>query len=175
MDETLPFPLAAVIKPTESHRFANTEEIKGHRKIEQVIAASPEDVFDAWVTPEILEQWWGPDGFTTRVLEMNAAEGGNFVFEMTAPDGSCCEMTGIYRKIDRPNLLIMEVLDHCNLSLPPHVKPQRKPSLVSVEISQYGTSTRVQVSHTLLDSSYEWLAVTSWSSVLKKLNLRVSY
>ncbi len=142
-----------------------------NRGIHQVIDASEEDVFDAWITPHILEQWWGPDGFTTRVLELNAIEGGRFVFEMTAPDGASCLMTGWYRTIERPSLLVFEIVDHCNLNLPEGVEPQLSPSLVTVKIARSGTATHTQMSHTLLEPSYEQIAIASWSSVLMKLDL----
>lgn len=139
------------------------------QSVEQFIDAAPEDVFSAWITPDTLEKWWGPDGFTTRVLEINAVEGGRFVFEMTAPDGSSCNMTGRYRTINPPGLLVFEVIDHCNIGLPDHVEPQLLPSRVTVRITPYGTAARVSVTHALLGPGYEWLALTSWTSVLARL------
>lgn len=44
-------------------------------------------VFNAWTEPKQLEQWWGPDGFTTTVHEMDVVEGGITRLVMHGPDG----------------------------------------------------------------------------------------
>jgi len=137
------------------------------------VDASPDDVFAAWVTPQILETWWGPEGFTTTVLKLDPAEGGRFAFEMTAPDGSSCVMTGVYKRIDRPKLLVFEITDHCNLNLPDGVRPQQDPSLVTVRFSERDGKTDVAVSHSFLNAEYEFIAVRSWSSALAKIPINV--
>ena len=139
-----------------------------------VIDASMEKVFAAWVTPAIVESWWGPDGFTTSVRELDFVEGGRFAFEMTAPDGSSCVMTGRYERIEPPSLLVFDIFDHCNLSLPDGVAPQQAPSRVTVRLFARGASTEVVVSHSSLSGTYEWLAAVSWSSALEKLQGRVT-
>ncbi len=52
-------------------------------------------VFNAWIEPKQLEQWWGPEGFTTTVHEMDVAEDGITRLVMHGPDG-----------IDYPNKLV---------------------------------------------------------------------
>ncbi len=44
-------------------------------------------VWKAWTTPEHVEKWWGPEGFTISNIEMNIAEGGVWRFIMKGPDG----------------------------------------------------------------------------------------
>ncbi len=44
-------------------------------------------VFNAWTEPKQLEQWWGPDGFTTTVHEMEVVEDGITRLVMRGPDG----------------------------------------------------------------------------------------
>lgn len=135
----------------------------------QTIDASPDDVFAAWITPELIEQWWGPEGFSTCVIELQPTVGGHFVFEMRAPSGSTCEMTGTYTKIDRPRLLSFEVQNHCNLDLPQGVQPQLEPSIVTVVFTRVGRRTQVVVRHQSLAPNYAWLAIASWLSALNKL------
>jgi uncharacterized protein YndB with AHSA1/START domain len=52
--------------------------------IERSYKASLEDVWELWTTKEGLESWWGPDGFTTKVLKLDLRAGGELRYEMTA-------------------------------------------------------------------------------------------
>jgi uncharacterized protein YndB with AHSA1/START domain len=50
---------------------------------------SPRDsVFAAWTDPEAFCQWFGPDGFTCTVREMDVRPGGRACFDMAAADGT---------------------------------------------------------------------------------------
>lgn len=52
--------------------------------IERTYKASVEDVWDLWTTKEGIESWWGPDGFTTKVLKLDLRAGGELLYAMTA-------------------------------------------------------------------------------------------
>ena len=52
--------------------------------IERTYEASVEDVWDLWTTKEGIESWWGPDGFTTKVLKLDLRSGGELLYAMTA-------------------------------------------------------------------------------------------
>jgi len=52
--------------------------------IERLYRASVEDLWDLWTTKEGIESWWGPDGFTTKVVELDLRVGGVLLYEMTA-------------------------------------------------------------------------------------------
>ena len=56
--------------------------------LERVIAAPRQVVWDAWMNPETLPQWWGPDGFSCRTDRIDLRQGGEWVFDMIAPDGT---------------------------------------------------------------------------------------
>ena len=133
------------------------------------IEASADEVFEAWSTPDLVAEWWGPDGFTTRVLELDFRVGGRFAIEMNSPKGSSCVMTGVYRRIQAPELLEFEVHDHCNLDLPYGVAKQESRSLVTVELSSSGSETLVTITHVALNDDYEKLAAVSWSQSLTKI------
>jgi uncharacterized protein YndB with AHSA1/START domain len=55
-----------------------------HRKIR----APVDRVWAAWVNPETLPQWWGPDGFSCKTRRIDLRSGGEWVFDMIAPDGT---------------------------------------------------------------------------------------
>ena len=134
------------------------------------INATAEEVFDAWVTPELLEAWWGPEGFTTVVRELEPREGGKFWFEMTSSSGTVSGVAGFYRELDRPERLEFEFTEHCTADLPDEVAPPVERSYVRVEFKARGAQTEVVVTHTGLSSDYGELAGWGWSSSLGKLN-----
>jgi uncharacterized protein YndB with AHSA1/START domain len=44
-------------------------------------------VWDAWTTPELLDQWWGPKPMVAKTKVMNFEVGGRRFFVMVSPDG----------------------------------------------------------------------------------------
>ncbi|MBU0724620.1 MAG: SRPBCC domain-containing protein [Alphaproteobacteria bacterium] len=56
--------------------------------LERVIRAPRALVWGAWTNPETLPQWWGPDGFSCRTTRIDLRTGGEWVFDMIAPDGT---------------------------------------------------------------------------------------
>jgi uncharacterized protein YndB with AHSA1/START domain len=56
--------------------------------ISRIIAAPTKVVWGAWMNAESLPQWWGPDGFSCRTSRIDLRAGGEWVFDMIAPDGT---------------------------------------------------------------------------------------
>ena len=54
----------------------------------RVIRAPRAAVWGAWMNAESLPKWWGPDGFSCRTKRIDLREGGEWVFDMIAPDGT---------------------------------------------------------------------------------------
>jgi uncharacterized protein YndB with AHSA1/START domain len=54
--------------------------------IERVYEASIEDVWELWTTSEGIESWWGPDGFSVKVHQLDLRAGGEMRYAMTAVD-----------------------------------------------------------------------------------------
>jgi uncharacterized protein YndB with AHSA1/START domain len=54
----------------------------------RVIQAPRAAVWGAWMNAESLPKWWGPDGFSCRTQRIDLREGGEWVFDMIAPDGT---------------------------------------------------------------------------------------
>ena len=52
------------------------------------IAAPRDTVWNAWVDEESLPKWWGPDGFSCQTKRIDLRTGGEWVFDMIAPDGT---------------------------------------------------------------------------------------
>ena len=74
--------------------------------IERIIAAPRELVFQAWIDPVRLKQWWGPKMFTNPVCDIDPRPGGKFYIVMRAPDGVEYPCSGVYREVDEPSRLV---------------------------------------------------------------------
>ncbi|WP_208996200.1 SRPBCC family protein [Pseudovibrio ascidiaceicola] len=75
-------------------------------RITRDFKASPEKVFDAWTNPEMLVQWWGPEGMSTPECEMYVRTGGKWKTTMTSSkEGGAYTVSGIYKVLDRPSRL----------------------------------------------------------------------
>lgn len=61
--------------------------------------APRERVFAAWTQAENLAQWWGPEGFTVSVCEVDARPGGAIRIHMRGPDATEYSMTGVYVEV----------------------------------------------------------------------------
>jgi uncharacterized protein YndB with AHSA1/START domain len=77
-------------------------------RIERTFAASAEEVFDAWTSPEVMRRWFhaGP-GWETPEAEVDLRVGGKVRVVMRRPDGREPEAHGEYTLIDRPHRLVM--------------------------------------------------------------------
>jgi uncharacterized protein YndB with AHSA1/START domain len=73
--------------------------------LRRVISAPRELVFDAFTHPAHVAQWWGPNGFTTQVHEMDVRPGGLWRFLYTGPDGTKYANRVTYREVVRPERL----------------------------------------------------------------------
>jgi uncharacterized protein YndB with AHSA1/START domain len=54
----------------------------------RVLDAAREAVFVAWTDADAFCQWFGPEGFTCTVREMDVRPGGRACFDMTSGDGT---------------------------------------------------------------------------------------
>ncbi len=75
--------------------------------------APPDEVFDAWVGPEFAE-WLGPAEIKSKMIAMDARQGGSFQLEATQPDGRIIEITGTYLEYDPPHRLTFTFAGGCS-------------------------------------------------------------
>ncbi|MBA4351101.1 MAG: ATPase [Rhodobacter sp.] len=67
----------------------NMADVAGRMMVlTRVIGAPRAAVWGAWMNAEALPKWWGPDGFSCRTKRIDLREGGDWVFDMIAPDGT---------------------------------------------------------------------------------------
>ncbi len=67
--------------------------------LRRVIKAPRPLVWGAWMNAETLPQWWGPDGFSCRTKRIDLRAGGEWVFDMIAPDGTVFPNHHVYHEV----------------------------------------------------------------------------
>jgi uncharacterized protein YndB with AHSA1/START domain len=71
--------------------------------LSRVFDAPRELVFKAWTDSHHIAQWWGPNGFTTTVHEMDVRPGGVWRFVMHGPDGVDYDNKMVFAEVVEPD------------------------------------------------------------------------
>ena len=67
--------------------------------IARTFKAPIELVWEMWINPEHIVNWWGPDGFSTTIHKMDVTEGGEWLLTLHGPDGKDYPNRSIYKEI----------------------------------------------------------------------------
>ena len=70
--------------------------------LRRVIDATPEQIWKAWMTPELLQQWFAPKPWSISDVQVDPRPGGVFNFVMHGPDGERFPNSGIFLAVE-PN------------------------------------------------------------------------
>jgi uncharacterized protein YndB with AHSA1/START domain len=108
-------------------------------RVERVIHAPPQEVFEAWTDPERLRAWWGPPGVPVVRLDGELVPGGRYRIAMREPTGAERVVEWSFREIDPPRRLVYGWR---------WLSGSADDSLVVVEFADLGGRTRVTVEHT---------------------------
>jgi uncharacterized protein YndB with AHSA1/START domain len=84
-----------------------TQELKTIKTINTPI----EKMWEVWTNPDHLVKWWGPNGFTNTIHQMDLKKGGEWKMTMHGPDGTNFPNRSIFLEII-PNEKI--VFEHFN-------------------------------------------------------------
>jgi len=74
--------------------------------VSRLINAPRVKVFDAWVDPKKLAQWWGPKGFTNPRCEIDPRPGGKIYIDMRAADGTSFPLDGEVEEVRAPERIV---------------------------------------------------------------------
>src|SRR5215467_7634033 len=74
--------------------------------IKRTLDAPRELVFAAWTDLKHLPHWYGPNGFTTTIHEMDLRPGGVWRLTMHGPDGRDYTSKIVYSEVVRPERLV---------------------------------------------------------------------
>ena len=67
--------------------------------LQKLIRAPRAVVWNAWMNPETLPLWWGPEGFSCRTKRIDLRQGGEWVFDMIGPDGTVFPNHHLYGEV----------------------------------------------------------------------------
>ena len=76
-------------------------------RLERLIAVPPERAFALWTDPNLLVQWWGPEGYQIPAHTLDVRRGGKWATTLRGTDGLLRTVSGIYRTFDPPKRLVM--------------------------------------------------------------------
>jgi len=131
--------------------------------LSRTFPAPREKVFRAWTDPAELKKWFGPEGYSTPIAEVDLRVGGQYrLGMMKLPDGQALYVVGTYREIRPPEKLVYTWRWEAT--------PELGETLVTVEFHDRGGSTEVSLTHELFPtdkarSDHE----KGWSSILSQL------
>jgi uncharacterized protein YndB with AHSA1/START domain len=75
----------------------------------RLLSATRGQVFEAWTRPEHVRCWWDPAGRPLAACEIDLRPGGAFRFATQHASGGH-ELSGIYREIAPPDLLVFDAM-----------------------------------------------------------------
>ena len=133
------------VKPAKTSAAADGKEPE--LLFTRVFDAPRSIVFRAWIEPERVAQWWGPQGFSVVFLEMDVQPGGAWRKCMRSPEGTDYWRRGVYREV-----VELERLVFTYISDDPHSDPDHE-TLVTVTFAEHGTKTLVTFRQTGLESA----------------------
>ncbi|MBN8229741.1 SRPBCC domain-containing protein [Corallococcus macrosporus] len=146
---------------------------------ERTYPATLDDVWALWTTKDGFESWWGPEGFSVKVHELDARPGGVLRYDMMA---SAPETIAFMKQAGMPtstpsSLTFTEVKPQRRIGYQhtvdfiPGVAPYTASSVV--ELRAEGGNVRMTVTCDAMHSE-EWTqrASAGWESQLRKLDPR---
>ena len=133
-------------------------------RLSRRIAATPDEVFDAWTRADALNQWLIPCGPGSTRAQLDARVGGRFSIDMNN-DGEHIPHHGEYLRLERPTLLEFTWISR-------HTEDKR--SVVTVELKAAGdAATELTLTHRLLPSQKAADGHTKgWTVILDELVAR---
>jgi uncharacterized protein YndB with AHSA1/START domain len=139
-------------------------------RLERTFAATPEEVFDAWTSPEVLTRWWAAQPtWTSPGCEVDLRVGGRYTLRMRSDDGRIYAVGGEYREVDRPRRLVYTWCWEGTDGPDPGVV-----SLVTVEFHPEADGTTVVLEHSGLPSEQSRTGhETGWIGTLENLARRI--
>jgi uncharacterized protein YndB with AHSA1/START domain len=144
--------------------------------LERTYRATIDEVWELWTTAKGIESWWGPDGFSVAVSELDLRPGGDLVYTMSAVEPEQMEyMTKAgmplmteqkitFTQVDPPRRLAYEDL----ADFIPGVEPYRVQTVI--ELSEVDDGVRLVMTFDAMhDDRWTRLAVMGRENNLERL------
>jgi uncharacterized protein YndB with AHSA1/START domain len=112
--------------------------------ITRIYNANPKQVWEAWVNPEQVAQWWGPRGFTLTTVRKEVRTDGDWLYTMHGPDG-----------VDYPNHTKFLAVDPARHLIYDHGGFEDKPPMFRVEVFFHDLNGKTEMEMTMAFSTAE--------------------
>lgn len=133
---------------------------EGRVEVRQVIAASPERVFDAWTDAEFMTRWMRPGPGMQCRCRLDVRVGGGFEIDMITPDGTTLPHIGTYRVVERPRKLVF------TWSSAP---TEHRETVVTIEFRAVPEGTELLLTHEGLPTTTAESHRGGWGRILEQL------
>ena len=131
-------------------------------RIQRLLPATPQEVFDAWIDPESLRQWFCPGTVSLPSVELDVRVGGHFRIVMRDETKDLLH-SGIYREITPPQRLVFTWRSSGTYD---------QETLVTIELHPRGNKTELVLTHERLpDASSAGKHEDGWQDVIGKLTV----
>ncbi len=107
--------------------------------ITRIYNAKIPQVWEAWVDPEQVAQWWGPRGFTISTVRKEVRTGGDWLYTMLGPDGVTYPNHTQFLEVDPFRYL---VYDHGGF--------EDKPPMFRVKVSFHDLGDKTEMEMTMI-------------------------
>ena len=118
-------------------------------EISRVFKAPRDKVYNAWVDPKALAQWWGPEGHTATIDTLEVKPGGTYRTAMTSPEGVEMWVGGRFNEVIANEKLVFtwawEDSDHPGQS--------GHETKVTIEFQDAPGGTEVKLRHELFENA----------------------
>jgi uncharacterized protein YndB with AHSA1/START domain len=135
---------------------------------EITINAPAERIFEALTNPDQRMQWWGAPGrFQTTHIESDLRPGGKWMMRGIGMGEKPFTVAGVYRKIERPRLLVFTWL--------PDWQENAPETLVRWDLEEKNGVTTVRLTHSGLTTESSRASHRGWPQILGWLRAYVEH
>src|SRR4051794_15307863 len=130
--------------------------------LDRVIAAPRAKVYRAWLDPEVLARWMGPDDFSVVVATVDERVGGAHRVELIDPDGAPHTFTSVIEELVPDERIVLTFRFH----------PEAEATLLTITLRDAEDGTQLRLEHERItgEGSLTGQNVNEgWSQTLAKL------
>jgi uncharacterized protein YndB with AHSA1/START domain len=77
-------------------------------RLTRILNAPVELVWEVWTDPEHIKNWWGPNGFTNTITEMDVQPEGEWDLVMHGPDGTDYKNKSVFIEVIKHKKIVYE-------------------------------------------------------------------
>ncbi|MCW3117062.1 MAG: polyketide cyclase [Chitinophagaceae bacterium] len=113
--------------------------------ISRLVNAPRDLVWEVWTKPEHIKLWWGPNGFTNTIFQMEVKPGGVWDLVMHGPDGTDYKNKSIYKEVIKPEKLVYDHVSGPKFQFTVTFTEQANKTLINIQMLFDTTEQRDKV------------------------------